>query len=118
MQCLNCGAIASARDTFCPRCGAVMNSRLPVPRAAAPPPALWQQAAPVVARGVALVLAGVVGEWLMRSATRRAARLPFQARKPRKARALARRAEAPAKGSVAISETVVLRRVIVRNFDR
>ncbi len=89
------------------------NMRLPVKRQPAPPPAVWRQAAPVVARGAALVVAGVVGEWLLRSATKRALALPFQGRKrARKGRALAKRV--PATEVVAVSETVIVRRVVVR----
>jgi hypothetical protein len=88
------------------------NMRLPVKRQPAPPPAVWRQAAPVVARGAALVVAGVVGEWLLRSATKRALALPFQWRKrARKGRALSKRGPA---GEVAVSETVIVHRVIVR----
>ena len=59
------------------------NSRLPVPVRAGLParrstvtPALWQQAAPVVARGAALVAAGLIGEWLLRSFARNAFSTP------------------------------------------
>jgi hypothetical protein len=92
------------------------NLRLPVKREPAPPPALWRQAAPAVARGAALVAAGLVGEWLLRSAARRALSIPFQRDKPpRKSRALARRnASATAPREIAISETVITRRVIFR----
>jgi len=86
-----------------------MNYRLPVKREPVPPPApLWQQAAPVVIRGAALVAAGVIGEWLLRSATRKAVSIPFSAKKTH---AVA----APAKPAiVAYSETVVVHRTIVR----
>ncbi|MDO8615682.1 MAG: hypothetical protein Q7T33_08095 [Dehalococcoidia bacterium] len=98
------------------------NLRLPVRKAALPvkrdlvqPPALWRQAAPVVARGAALVAAGVVGEWLLRSAAKRALRLPLPARRgARNSRALARRGGAPPAGAIAVSETLILHRVIVR----
>jgi hypothetical protein len=86
-----------------------MNYRLPVKREPTPPPApLWQQAAPVVIRGAALVAAGVIGEWLLRSATKKAASIPFSVKK---SRAVAARAQ-PA--VIAYSETVVVRRTIVR----
>lgn len=84
---------------------------MPVRREAPQPPALWQQAAPVVARGAALVAAGFIGEWLLRSAAKRAASAPFK--RSKKTRALAR-AEAQRRETIAITETVVMRRVIVR----
>lgn len=88
------------------------NYRLPVKREPAPPPApLWQQAAPVVIRGAALVAAGVIGEWLLRSATKKAASIPFSAKK---SRGVAKASEPPKPAVVAYSETVVVRRTIVR----
>jgi hypothetical protein len=88
------------------------NYRLPVKRQPTPPPAVWRQAAPVVARGAALVAAGVIGEWLLRSATKKAVSLPFQARKNRKQRALAK--QEGRSGLIAYSETVVVRRTVIR----
>jgi hypothetical protein len=90
-----------------------MNYRLPVKREPTPPPApLWQQAAPVVIRGAALVAAGVIGEWLLRSATKKAVSIPFSAKKSR----AIMKAEEPANPAVvAYSETVVVRRTIVRH---
>jgi hypothetical protein len=91
------------------------NSRLPVKRAAAPPPALWQQAAPVVARSAALIAAGLIGEWLLRAATRRALRLPLEPRKTARSKAVAlRQNDRLPEGAIAISETIVMRRVIFR----
>jgi hypothetical protein len=99
-------------------------SRLPVLRNPSLParqnarhPAIWQEAAPVVARGAALVAAGLVGEWLLRSLARNALSSPRSGRsKPRKARALVRQpSEESAQGSITVSETVIMmRRVIVR----
>jgi hypothetical protein len=65
-----------------------------------------------VARGAALVVAGVLGEWLLRSATKKAIRLPFSGRKSPVSRALAG-PEAPPP-TVAVSETVILHRVVVK----
>ena len=99
------------------------NSRLPVPTKAALPvrrvtqtPTLWRQAAPVVARGAALVAAGLIGEWLIRSAARRALNgAPAPRKNPRKSQSLVTRSETPADGIIAVSETVVMtRRVIFR----
>jgi hypothetical protein len=99
------------------------NSRLPVPAKAALPvrrtastPALWQQAAPVVVRGAALVAVGFIGEWLIRSAARRALNgTPPSGKNPRKRQSLVTRNETPAEGIIAVSETVVMtRRVVVR----
>lgn len=72
-------------------------ARLPVP--------LWQQAAPVVIRGAALVAAGVIGEWLLRSATRKAVSLPFK-----KSRAVAARQPV----LEAFEETIVVHRTLIR----
>lgn len=81
------------------------NYRLPVKQEPAPLPApIWQQAAPVVIRGAALVAAGVIGEWLLRSATRRAVALPFGGKKSR--------AVAGPK-ILAVQETVTMRRTVV-----
>jgi hypothetical protein len=88
------------------------NLRLPVKREPAGLPApLWQQAAPVVVRGVALVAAGVIGEWLLRSATKKAVSLPFSGGK-KKSRAVAKPA---ARGSaLAYQETIVVQRTVFR----
>jgi len=97
-------------------------SRLPVPAKAALParrtastPALWQQAAPVVVRGAALVAVGFISEWLIRSAARRALTVTTASGKnPRKRQSLVTHDESPG-GIIAVSETVVLtRRVVVR----
>jgi len=59
MRCENCGGYSSRADSYCRRCGAEMrNLRLPVKRPIAQP-TVWRQAAPVLARGVALVALGV-----------------------------------------------------------
>ncbi len=89
-----------------------MNYRLPVKQEPVLPPApLWQQAAPVVIRGAALVAAGVIAEWLVRSAARKAVTAPFAGRKTRE---VARPAESTESGIVAYSETVTVRRTIFR----
>ncbi len=91
-----------------------LNRNLPVKREPSLPPApLWQQAAPAVVRGAALVAAGVVGQWVLRAAAKKAITLPFQAAKgSRKTKAVAE--DGPGR-IVAVSETVVMhRRVIVR----
>src|SRR3989442_1230966 len=99
------------------------NSRLPVPVRAGLParrstitPALWQQAAPVVARGAALVAAGLIGEWLLRSFTREAFNSARPERKPsRKGTEIVPKAEESLpEGTISVSETtVVMRRLIV-----
>lgn len=118
MNCPNCGASGSFDDNFCARCGAEKRSRLPVRREPLQPPALWQAAAPVVVRGAALVLAGVLSEWLLRSATKRALRIPLGGGKRPKSRALVRRKNGAGatEGAVAISETLVMRRVEMRRL--
>jgi hypothetical protein len=82
------------------------NYRLPVKQELAQLPApLWQQAAPVVLRGAALVAAGVIGEWLVRSATRKAVSMPFK-----KGRALDTRQPV----IEAFEETIIVRRTRIR----
>jgi hypothetical protein len=89
------------------------NTRLPVKR---PPayPTVWSQAAPVLARGAALVALGVAAEVVLSTLAKGALRLPAL-RRPAKTRAVAtrRNGELPA-GSYAVSETVVMRRLIFR----
>ena len=92
------------------------NRNLPVKREPSLPPApLWQQAAPAVVRGAALVAVGVVAQWALRNAAKKAITMPFQAAKNgRKTKAVAT-ADDDAGSIVAVSETIVVRRrVIVR----
>lgn len=99
------------------------HSRLPVPLEARPParrasttPTLWQEAAPVVARGAALVAVGIIGEWLLRAATKRALSAPSTGlKKARKDTAVVHKPtdELP-EGTIAVSETYFMRRIIVR----
>jgi len=100
------------------------NSRLPVPVRVGPPgrrstvtPALWQQAAPVVARGAALVAAGLIGEWLLRSFARNAFSTPrAQPKSSAKSTALISKPDdSIPEGTISVSETtIVMRRLIVR----
>jgi len=100
------------------------NSRLPVPVRAGLParrssvtPDLWQQAAPVVARGAALVVAGLIGEWLLRYFARNALNTPRAERKSsRKYMAVVPKPEESIpEGTISVSETtIVMRRLIVR----
>ena len=100
------------------------NPRLPVLRTPPLParrnarhPAIWQEAAPAVARGAALVAAGFVGEWLLRSLARNALNgSRTGSSKPRKARALVPQpSEESPQGSITVSETLIMtRRVIIR----
>ncbi len=114
MKCPSCGSHGPFEDGFCNVCGLEQpGSRLPVKSEARPLPAVWQQAAPVLARGAALVAVGVVAEWLLRSGTKRALTLPFSGRKRTRSRSAARQERGPAE-IVAISETIVRRRVIFR----
>ncbi len=92
------------------------NRNLPVRRAPSQPPApLWQQAATEVVLGAALVAAGVVAQWALRSAAKKAITMPFQAAKNgRKTKAVATAEDRPGR-NIPVSETYVLRRrVIVR----
>jgi len=99
------------------------NSRLPVPLAARPParrpsmtPTLWQEAAPVVARGAALVALSLIGEWLLKTATKRALSAPASGRrKARNGTAVIRKPiEELPEGTTIVSETYFMRRIIVR----
>jgi hypothetical protein len=91
------------------------NNRLPVPREPSPPPApLWQQAAPVVIRGTLLVAAGIVGQWALRNAAKKAVSMPFQAAKAGKPKPVAN-SPAQLDDVIAVSETIVMhRRLIIR----
>ena len=118
MRCLTCGSEGTLEDNFCRRCGAAQrNSRLPVKRTAGPP-VLWHRAAPALAQGAALIAAGVVAEWLLRSATRGAVRLPLLAwkrsQRPKSKAVALRQKDSLPEGGLAISETVIMRRVILR----
>lgn len=114
MKCPSCGSRGPFDDGFCNVCGLEQPaSRLPVISEPHPLPAIWQQAAPVLARGAALVVAGIAAEWLLRSGTKRALTLPFSGKKAAKGRAMARRDRGPGE-IVAISETIVTRRVFFR----
>jgi hypothetical protein len=99
------------------------NARLPVPRNSLLParrptrsPAIWQEAAPVVARGAALVAVGLIGEWLLRSLARNALNAPRNGkRNARGNNALVQRRAGDEKATVTISETVIMtRRVTIR----
>ena len=114
MTCSACGAKDAIENNTCTACGADQNPyRLPAKRKEAQPPALWRRAAPVVARGAALVVAGFVGEWLLRTAAKNAVQAPFS-RGSGGSRVLARRDRDRSGATIAVSETVVMRRVVVR----
>ena len=113
MRCENCGGYSSRADSYCRRCGAEMrNLRLPVKRSPTQP-TVWSQAAPVLARGVALVALGVAAEVALNTLARGALRLPAL-RQPGKAAVPANRKRELPDGSYAVSETVILRRLIFR----
>lgn len=113
MRCENCGGYSSRTDSYCRRCGAELrNLRLPVRRTPAYP-SVWTRAAPVLARGAALVALGVLAETALTALARGALRLPAL-RRPAKSKALVRGDGAPREGSYAVSETVVMRRLIFR----
>jgi hypothetical protein len=99
------------------------NSRLPVPLKARPParrpsmtPTLWQEAAPVVARGAALVAVGLIGEWLLRAATKRALTAPANGRKKthKTTAVVPKPTDELPEGTITVSETYFMRRIIVR----
>lgn len=113
MTCGACRAKGTIENDECTACGANQRRyRMPVKREQAQPPALWQQAAPVVVRGAALLAAGVIGEWLFRSAAKKAVQAPFN--RSKKSKSVVKKDDEPARETIAISETVVMRRVIVR----
>ena len=87
-----------------------LNYRLPVKHQPSPPPAVWRQAAPVVIRGAALVAAGVIAEWVLRSAAKKAVSSPFGG-KPRKRSEVARPV---ASNLVSYTETIVVQRTITQ----
>ena len=114
MRCENCGGYSSRADSYCRRCGAELrNLRLPVKRSPAQP-TVWSQAAPVLARGVALVALGVAAELALNTLARGALRLPALRRSGKAAAVPARRKRELPEGSYAVSETVILRRLIFR----
>ena len=119
MRCENCGAYASRVTDHCRKCGAALpspagrNLRLPVKRASVYP-TLWRQAAPVLVRGMALVALGVAAEVALNALAKGALRLPAL-RQPAKSRPLpARRDGELPEGTYAMSETVIMRRLILR----
>jgi len=115
MICSSCHSYSPFEDGFCRNCGIEQPfSRLPVTQQSPPLPVLWRRAMPVIARGAALVVAGVAAEWLMRSAARRAVSPAPQKKRPRKSRAVAERPRDTAGEIIAFSETIVSRRIIVR----
>jgi len=122
MTCNACGTYRSADDNFCRRCGSVLqptapNLRLPVKRPAPQLPAVWQQAAPVVARGAALVAAGIATEWLMRLAARKAFSIPASGdrRKARKDQAIIPQTNGQIReDALAVTETIFIRRLFLR----
>jgi hypothetical protein len=114
MRCENCGGNSARADIYCRRCGAELrNLRLPVKREAALP-TTWQRTAPVLARGAALVALGVAAELALNALARGALSLP--SRRPTRSKALAVKRDSGdlPDGSIAVSETVVLRRLIFR----
>jgi hypothetical protein len=91
------------------------NYRLPVKREPSPLPApIWRQAAPVVVRGAALVAAGIIGEWLLRSATKKAASKALSATSGKKSRVVV----PAAPEVVSYSETIIVQRTVVRGRNR
>jgi len=118
MRCERCGVYASRADSQCRKCGAALPSpagrNLPL-LVKQPPayPTLWRQAAPVLARGAALMALGVAAEMALTTLAKGALRLP-SLRRPAKSRLPAQRNGEIPEGTYAVSETVVMRRVILR----
>jgi hypothetical protein len=89
---------------------ATPNYRLPVKTQPAQPPAVWQQAAPVVIRGAALVAAGIIAEWMLRSAAKKAVSVPLGSKKIKAV--AAKPATVPA--VLSYTETIIVQRTITR----
>ena len=113
MMCTACGVYAEFEDGFCSACGVEQpSSRLPAKSGAPSLPAIWRQAAPGVARGVALVAAGVAAEFLLRSMARGAISTP--SRRGKRPKALAPPDTAFVEEIVTVSQTVITRRLFAR----
>lgn len=111
MRCTACGVYADFEDGFCSACGVEqLPSRLPAKRQTPSLPAIWRDAVPVVARGAVLVAAGVAAEFLLRSMARRALAVPSQRKN---GTAIARREAGLTEEIIAVSQTVITRRVVV-----
>ncbi len=114
MRCENCGGDSARADSYCRRCGAELsNPRLPVKRRPAHP-TVWKRAAPVLARGAALMALGVAAEVGLNALARGALRLPALRRSAKSKAITTRRNGKLPEGSLAVSETVVMRRLIFR----
>jgi hypothetical protein len=114
MRCENCGGYSSRADRYCKRCGAELrNLRLPVMRPSAYP-TVWKQAAPVLAKGAALVALGVAAEVALNTLVKGVLRLPTL-RRPSTSKSLpSRRNDGLPESGYAVSETVFMRRLIFR----
>lgn len=113
MRCENCGGYSAKSDRYCKRCGGELrNARLPVRRSPMQP-TLWNRAAPVLARGAALVALGVVAEVAVNALAKGVFRGPSPAPANGK-RLLSRRRRDATEGILAVSETIVMRRTVVR----
>ncbi len=88
------------------------NPRLPVKRSTAHP-TVWRRAAPILARGAALMALGVVAETALTALAKGALRLPSLGR-PAKSRSLPARPDELPEGTYVVSETFVMRRLIFR----
>ena len=112
MRCTACGVYAEFEDGFCAACGMEqLSSRLPAKRETPSLPAIWREAAPAVARGAALVAAGVAAEFLLRSMARGAISAPSLRQR---AKALAPRETTFVEEIITVSHTEITRRLISR----
>lgn len=112
MNCTACDSTAGFEDGFCLACGVEQpSSHLLVKRQTASLPTIWREAAPVIARGAALVAAGIAAEFLLRSMARGA--IPASAR-GKKQTAIAPRSAMFVEEIVTVSQTVITRRLIAR----
>ena len=110
MQCTACKGFDSIEAGFCRNCGVEQPwSRLPVKAEPVASPVRWEQAAPALARGAALVAAGLAAEWLLRYAARYA-RSSGKAPGRGKKALVAGKARPLSADALTVTETVILQR--------
>ena len=122
MRCPRCEAFSRRNDNFCGNCGLALGNPRPLPvKRNGNLPIVWRQAAPTLAQGVAVLALGALAELALRSLAKQALGiLPslLSPAKPAKARRLPSKGDGAylpePKGPYAVSETVVMRRLILR----
>jgi len=80
MMCPRCEAICTPEDNYCYRCGVPLKARpLPAVHPSSSITPMRQAMAPVLARGMAYVLLGILGHWAARKAADAMARWALRA---------------------------------------